>query len=91
MMSFAKRISMKAFSSRIMRSPFLERRSRMEIGTFGCDRATVSAIFATQGSGVSDKMPVQDLESGSALTGYAGNALNFRFENRPKLEKSKKN
>lgn len=63
----------------------------MEVGTFGCKPATVSAIFASQESGASDKMLVQDLESGNALTGYAGNALNFRFANRPKLEKSKEN
>jgi hypothetical protein len=63
----------------------------MEFGTFGCDRATVTAIFSPQGSGASDKMLVRDLDSGTALTGYAGNALNFSFENRPRLEKSKQN
>jgi hypothetical protein len=63
----------------------------MEVGKFGCGRATVTAIFVPQESGASDKMLVRDLDSGNALTGYAGNVLNFRIKNRPKLEKSKEN
>ena len=63
----------------------------MDIGKFGCSRATVTAIFAPQESGASDKMLVRDLAGGSALAGYAGNALNFRFERHPEAEKSKKN
>jgi hypothetical protein len=35
-------------------------------------------------------MLVQDLESGNPLTGYSGNALSFRFENRAKAGKSRK-
>jgi hypothetical protein len=59
----------------------------MEIGKFGCTRAMINAIFDPQHSGASDKMLVQDLESGNALTGYSDNALNFRFETRPKANK----
>jgi hypothetical protein len=40
-------------------------------------------------SGTGDKLLVRDVWSGNALTGYASSALNFKFENRPKLEKSK--
>jgi hypothetical protein len=57
----------------------------MDMGQFGCDRATVTAILSPQESGASDKMLIQDPEG---LTGYAGNALNFRFDNRPKHDKS---
>lgn len=35
-------------------------------------------------------MFVQDLDTGNALTGYAGNALNFRFENDAKAASEKK-
>src|SRR6202035_4731951 len=40
----------------------------MEFGTFGCDRATLTATFAPQGSGGSDKVLIRDLDSGNALT-----------------------
>lgn len=56
--------------------------------TFGCDGVT--AIPVPQGSSTSDKMFVQDLDTGNALTGYAGNALNFRFENDAKADSEKK-
>lgn len=62
----------------------------MSIGKFGCAPATITAIFAPQESGASDKMLIQDSDSGNALTGYTGNVLNFRFENPLKLEKSKR-
>lgn len=62
----------------------------MEIGKFGCNPATVSAISAPHQSGASNRMLIQGIESGNVLTGYAGNALNFRFENHSKSEKFKR-
>jgi hypothetical protein len=60
-----------------------------DVGKFDfCKPATVNAINASPEFGASDKMFVRDLESGSALTGYPGNALNFRFEDHSKFDKS---
>ncbi len=61
----------------------------MEPGQFGCFGATVEAGFVSRESGAGDRMLVRDLDSGTPLTGYAGNVLNFRSENRPKPERSK--
>jgi hypothetical protein len=60
-----------------------------DIGVFDfCKPATVKVIFAAQGSGAGDTMLVQDLESGNALTGYAGNVLKFRVERHLEVDKS---
>ena len=54
-----------------------------DIGKFDyCKPAKVKAIFSAQGSGTNGEMLVQDLESGNALTGYAGNVLSFEFSRR---------
>jgi hypothetical protein len=59
-----------------------------DIGIFDfCKPATVKAIFPGEGSSAGDMMQVQDLESGNALTGYAGNVLNFKFGSHPEVDK----
>jgi len=70
-------------------------RWEIEAGQFcgafgGCTRVPMHAIPAPQESGASDKMLVQDLTNGNALTGYAGNLFNFRFERHRKIGKAEK-
>jgi hypothetical protein len=60
-----------------------------EIGKFGCKPATVKVASVAVQVGAKDKILIQDLESGVALTGYKGNALNFRFKQPAESKKPK--